>query len=87
MAASDKDPVLVAIGSRIRAVREARGISQEDFAALAGLDRSYYGGVERGERNVAALNLVKVALALRAEVGELFVPLEQLAQLMPQQQE
>ena len=50
----------------------ARGISQEDFAAEAGLGRSYYGGVERGERNVSALNLMRIADALSVEVGELF---------------
>ena len=36
------------------------------------LDRSYYGGVERGERNIAALNLMRIAAALEVEVGELF---------------
>jgi transcriptional regulator with XRE-family HTH domain len=52
---------LVQIGSRIRAIREARGISQEQMAMDAGLDRAYYGRIERGEVNVAALNLLKIA--------------------------
>jgi len=69
---AEKDPALVALGQQIRKVRRARQISQEDFAAQAGLDRSYYGGVERGERNVAALNLMRIAVALNCEVGELF---------------
>ena len=73
-----KDKVLVAIGKQIRTMREASGISQEDFAAIAGIDRSYYGAIERGERNVAALNLVRIASALEVEVGTLFVPLQEL---------
>ena len=69
---SEKNAALVALGNQIRKVREGRGISQEDFAAKAGIDRSYYGSVERGERNVAALNLMRIAVALEVEVGELF---------------
>jgi len=65
---------LLALGRRIRSLREARGFSQEAFAEEAGLDRTYYGGVERGERNVAALNLIRIARALGVEVGDLFPP-------------
>lgn len=68
----EKQAALLALGQQIRKVRQARGFSQEDFAAHAELDRSYYGGVERGERNIAALNLMKIAAALNVEVGELF---------------
>ena len=67
-----KSPQLVAIGKAIRALREQAGFSQEAFAVEVGLDRAYYGGVERGERNVAVLNLVKIAAALGVEVGDLF---------------
>ena len=63
---------MVALGRQIRKVRKERGFSQEDFAAEAELGRSYYGGVERGERNIAALNLMRIAAALGVEVGELF---------------
>jgi transcriptional regulator with XRE-family HTH domain len=73
-----KDPTLVAIGKRVRELREAKGFAQEAFANEVGLDRSYYGGIERGERNFAALNIVKVAKALNAEVGELFPKLKEL---------
>ncbi|MBI2799003.1 MAG: helix-turn-helix transcriptional regulator [Gammaproteobacteria bacterium] len=52
------------IGERIRELRLKAGYSQEGFAAEAGLDRAYYGGVERGERNIAALNLVMIAAVL-----------------------
>ena len=63
---------LIALGNQIRKVRQERGFSQEGFAADAGLDRSYYGSVERGERNIAALNLMRIAAALEVEVGDLF---------------
>jgi transcriptional regulator with XRE-family HTH domain len=81
---TEKHGALVALGQQIRKVRQVRGISQEEFANTAGLGRSYYGGVERGERNVAALNLMRIAAALGVEVGELFPPLEAFAvQLEP----
>jgi transcriptional regulator with XRE-family HTH domain len=67
-----KEPQLAALGNRIRDVRRAKGYSQEEFANEVGLDRSYYGGIERGERNVAALNLIKIARTLGVEVGDLF---------------
>ena len=73
-----KNPKLALLGEQIRRLREDKNLSQEQFAGLAGIDRAYYGGVERGERNVAALNLIKVADALNAEVGKLFPPLSAL---------
>lgn len=73
-----KHPHLVALGKRIRELREETGLSQEAFAAEVGLDRAYYGGVERGERNVATLNLIQIALVLKVEVGELFPNLRKL---------
>jgi transcriptional regulator with XRE-family HTH domain len=63
---------LVALGARIRALREERGWSQEGFAHHCGLDRTYYGGIERGERNVAVINLLKVARGLEINAGSLF---------------
>jgi len=56
-------------------------LSQEEVAARAGIDRAYYGRVERGERNVAALNLMKIATALGIEVGELFPTVRELRTL------
>jgi transcriptional regulator with XRE-family HTH domain len=70
-----KNQTLTLLGLEIRRLREQKEFSQEEFAALAGIDRAYYGGIERGERNVAALNLIKIAGALGVEVGELFPPL------------
>ncbi|HBD7397090.1 helix-turn-helix domain-containing protein [Legionella longbeachae] len=71
-----KDPQLLMLGNKIREMRKAHGFSQEAFASESGIDRSYMGSVERGERNVAALNLIKIAQALNVEVGELFPPIE-----------
>ena len=56
--------VLRRFGERVREARDRRGWSQERLAAEAGLDRTYVGSVERGERNVALLNINKLALAL-----------------------
>ena len=67
-----RHPALVALGQQIRKTRQGRSISQESFALEAELGRSYYGGVERGERNISALNLMRIAVALEVEVGELF---------------
>ena len=59
-------------GKAIRALREERGYSQEELAERAGLHRNYVGGVERGERNVALENIVKLAGALSVRTKDLF---------------
>ena len=73
-----KHPSLLELGTRIRELRKDRGFSQENFAAEVGLDRTYMGSVERGERNLAALNLIRIAKSLNVEVGELFPAIESL---------
>ncbi len=65
-------PVLVDLGQRIRAVREKQGLSQESVALASGIDRSYFGGIERGEHNVAVVNLEKIAIALGISLKDLF---------------
>ena len=59
-------------GERVRQLRKARGWSQEEFAHQAGLDRSYVGGVERGERNISLENICLLAAGLGINPGELF---------------
>lgn len=59
------------LGRRIRAARTALGLSQEDLAYESDIDRSYIGGVERGERNVTFNILCKIAISLRCDVAAL----------------
>ena len=68
----DEDGRLKALGQAIRDVRKARSVSQEALAHNAGIDRSHMGKIERGERNVTALNLLRVAKALGVQTSEIF---------------
>jgi transcriptional regulator with XRE-family HTH domain len=72
MSLSTEKDILFSFGIRIRMLRKEKGLSQEAFADIAGLDRSYVGGVERGERNVSLINVRKFANALEVSVEELF---------------
>jgi len=47
-------------------------VSQEEFADLCGLDRTYIGGIERGERNLSMVNIEKIALTFKISLSELF---------------
>ena len=58
-------------GKHVRKLRLDRGLSQEKLAELADLHRSYVGGVERGERNIAILNIVALARALHVKPAKL----------------
>ncbi len=58
-------------GLKVRKLREAAGWSQEDFAEHCNLRRTYIGSIERGERNVAVLNIRKIAAALGISMSEL----------------
>ena len=62
----------MAFGQKVRELRSARGYSQESFAHVAGLDRTYVGGVERGERNISLDNIWRLADALQVKPSELF---------------
>lgn len=64
---------LKCIGARIRRLRGERGLAQDELAARAHLHRTYLGGVERGERNLGALNLIAIARALGVPPSELLV--------------
>ena len=70
------DPVLVALGAAIRRARSAKGLSQEALAVDADLDRSYMGGIERGEHNLTLMNLVKIAGALKVRASNLLAESE-----------
>ena len=66
------NPVLIKLGQKIRLIREHKGFSQESVALASGIDRSYFGGIERGEHNVAVVNLEKIAIALDIKIKDLF---------------
>ena len=55
----------------MRKLRLQRGLSQEKLAELADVHRNYVGGVERGERNIALLNIVALARALQVKPARL----------------
>lgn len=64
--------VRAVFGKRIRQLRQNKKLSQEKDAELCGLHVSYVGQIERGERNVALVNIVKLARGLGVKPGELF---------------
>lgn len=63
---------LVAFGQRVREIRKSRGLSQEGMAALAGVDRSYMGHIERGKKNITLTKIYQISDALGIEVADLF---------------
>lgn len=71
-----KVPELVAFGAAIRQRRKALGYSQEAFGDACGIDRSYMGGIERGEHNLALINILKIIKALGAQPSEFFKALD-----------
>ena len=68
------DPRII-FGKRVRALRLERRLSQEKLAELADLHRNYVGGVERGERNVSLVNIVKLAHGLSVKPTKLIEPI------------
>ncbi len=68
--AETRSPAHVAYGLAIRQVRGERRISQERLADLAGLDRTYVSGIERGERNPSLTNLLRLATTLQVAFRE-----------------
>jgi transcriptional regulator with XRE-family HTH domain len=69
---SKKSAANVALGSAIRASRQELGYTQEAFAAEAGIDRSYYGAIERGEFNLTVDTVLKITSGLQMTASELF---------------
>lgn len=65
------DERIVAFGRQVREVRKAKGISQEKLAELAGIDRSYMGNIERGEKNVTLKKVYEICDALDIDIKDL----------------
>lgn len=60
------------LGSRIRELRQTTGLSQEKFALKIGMDRTYFASVELGKRNIAIINIEKIAKGLDVSLSQLF---------------
>lgn len=71
MASLDDKKFLQRLGGQIRKLRETRGLTQQQLADQGELHRTFIGSVERGERNIAILNLRKIAQILRVKLAEL----------------
>lgn len=68
-----KKDVLIKFGSRVREERLKRKFSQEVFADLAGVHRTYIGMIERAEKNITLENIEKIAKALKLKISDLFI--------------
>ena len=66
------EDIRIRFGKAVRQRRHKLGVSQEAFADMCRLDRTYIGGIERGERNVALVNIEKIAKTLKLTLAELF---------------
>lgn len=66
-------PTHIKLGQRVKQLRNGLGITQEELAFKVGVDRSYMGFIERGEKNPTLSILIKLARALRISLKELFV--------------
>lgn len=64
--------ITVDLGNRIRELRQQTGTSQEKFALKIGMDRTYFASVEAGKRNIAIINIKKIADGLGVTLCELF---------------
>ena len=71
------------LGARIRALRIEAGLSQEALADLCKLDRTYVGGIERGQRNPSLRNIQRIAVALDVSIANLFDEVSPIARSRP----
>lgn len=67
------EKMLVKFGHRLKQLRLAKELSQEELGMLAQLDRTYISGIERGVRNVGVVNIFRIAKALKVPPTELFI--------------
>ncbi|MBA2056324.1 helix-turn-helix transcriptional regulator [Psychrobacter cryohalolentis] len=65
------DERMVTFGKRVREVRKSKGISQEALAEIAGIDRSYMGNIERGEKNITLKKAYEICDALSVDIKDL----------------
>lgn len=74
LAPMQQDNIRTRFGARVRQLRTGRGWSQEAFADLANLHRTYIGSIERGEQNLSIADIERVAATLGVSLAELFAP-------------
>lgn len=72
-----EEALLEAFGKIVADRRRELGLSQEGLAERSGLHRTYVGSVERGERNISLLNLVRISRALHLPLSELLAGVEE----------
>lgn len=66
-----KDERMVAFGKKMREIRKNKGISQEKLAEMAGIDRSYMGNIERGEKNITLKKVYEICDALDIDIKQI----------------
>ncbi len=66
-----------AFGNSVQQLRKERGLSQEKFALLIDMDRTYYASVESGKRNISLCNIQKIAKGLGVPISKLFEDIEE----------
>lgn len=69
---ANKSDDSAAFGAAVRSLRAQMGLTQEELADRSGIDRSYIGGVERGERNPTIVVVVRIARGFGLTLSELF---------------
>lgn len=72
------DDRLKVFGMAVRKLRKGKGISQEDFADLAKIDRSYFGQIERGEKNISLGKVFLICDALQVTPPDLFLTMKEV---------
>lgn len=65
------DERMIAFGRRVREARKSKGISQESLAEMAGIDRSYMGNIERGEKNITLKKAYEICDALDLHIKDI----------------
>lgn len=71
MSSESDQYILQRFGQQVRTLRQRKAMSQEELAARAGVHRTYIGMIERGEKNVTIISMMKIATALDIEISEL----------------
>ncbi|HDR06666.1 MAG TPA: XRE family transcriptional regulator [Candidatus Coatesbacteria bacterium] len=74
-----------ALGVTIRRYRQRLGLSQEELARRAGLHRTYIGSIERGERNITLVNIIRLAQGLEVDSVRLFEEMKALKEKVDRQ--